>query len=188
MPKTQELNGLAERMNRTIMERVRSMLSHVKLPKSYWAEAMYTVFYLINRSPSVPLKGDVPQRVWIGKDVSYQHLRVFGCLAYMHVPKDQGSKLDSKSKACIFMGYSEDEFSYKLWDLVDKKLLPEVNGIHLEKCVGCLVGKQNRVAFHSRPPRRREATLELVHTDLCYVDAPSHRGGPYFVTFIDDYS
>ena len=92
MPKTPELNKLAERMNRTIMERVRSMLSHAKLPKSYWVEALYTAVYLINRSPSVPLKGDVPQRVWTGKDVSYQHLRVFGCLAYMHVPKDQRSK------------------------------------------------------------------------------------------------
>ena len=90
------------------------MLSHAKLPKSYWAEAMYTVVYLINRSPSVPLKGDVPQRVWTGKDVSYQHLRVFRCLAYMHVPKDHRSKLDNKSKACIFMGYSEDEFGYML--------------------------------------------------------------------------
>ena len=61
--------------------------------------------------------------------------------------------------------------------LADQKLLPEVKGVHLEKCVDCLAGKQNRTAFHSRPPRRREAALELVHTDVCYVDAPSHRGG-----------
>ena len=52
VPKTSELNGLAERMNRTIMDRVRSMLSHAKLPKSYWAEAMLTVVYLITRSRS----------------------------------------------------------------------------------------------------------------------------------------
>ena len=48
--------------------------------------------------------------------------------------------------------------------------------------------KANRVAFHSRPPKRREVALELVHTDVCYVDAQSHRGGPYFVTFIDSYN
>ena len=83
--KTHELNGLAKRRNRTIMESVRSMLSHAKLPKSYWVKAMYMAVYLINRSPSVPLKGDVPQRVWTGKDISYQHLKVFGCLTYMHV-------------------------------------------------------------------------------------------------------
>ena len=65
-PKTLELNGLAKRMNQTIMEMVRRMLAHAKLPKSYWAEAMLTDVYLINKSPSVPLKGDVPQRVWTG--------------------------------------------------------------------------------------------------------------------------
>ena len=72
--------------------------------------------------------------------------------------------------------------------LVEKDLLLEVKGIHLEKCVDCLAGKQNRAAFHSRPLMRRECALELVHTDVCYVDAPSHRGGQYFVTFVDDYS
>ena len=70
-PKTLELNGLAKRMNRTIMERVRSMLSHAKLSKSYWVEAMLMVVYLINRSPSVPLRGDIPQRVRTGRSVSY---------------------------------------------------------------------------------------------------------------------
>ena len=72
--------------------------------------------------------------------------------------------------------------------LADQKLLPEVKGVHLEKYVDCLVGKQNRVAFHSRTPRRRAVALELVHTDVCYMNAPSHRGGQYFVTFIEDYN
>ena len=36
VPKTPELNGLAKRMNRTIMERVRSMLAHANLPKTFW--------------------------------------------------------------------------------------------------------------------------------------------------------
>ena len=62
MPKTPELNGLAERKNRTIMERVRSMLAHAKLPNTFWAEALSTTMYVINRSPSVPLDGDVPRR------------------------------------------------------------------------------------------------------------------------------
>ena len=54
VPKTPKLNGLAERMNRSLM----GMLAHANLPKSYWAEAMLTVVYLINRSPLVPLKGN----------------------------------------------------------------------------------------------------------------------------------
>ena len=72
--------------------------------------------------------------------------------------------------------------------LAEQKLLPEFKGMHLEKCVDCLAGKQNRAAFHTRTLRRIEAALELVHMDVSYVDAPLHQGGQYFVTFIDDYS
>ena len=77
--KTPQQNGVAERMNRTMVERMRCMLSHAKLPRSFWAEAMRTAVDLINLSPSAPLLGDVPQRVWIGKNATYDHLKVFGC-------------------------------------------------------------------------------------------------------------
>jgi len=60
VPKTPQLNRVAEIMNRTIEKRVRCMLSHAKLPKSFWPEAMFTAVYLINLSPLVPLDGDVP--------------------------------------------------------------------------------------------------------------------------------
>ena len=92
-----------------------------------------TIVYLINRSPLVPLKGYVPERVWLGRNVSYQHLRVFRCLVYMHVANDQRSKLDSKSKPCIFLGNSEDEFGYRLWDLLDKKVVPSRDIVFMEE-------------------------------------------------------
>ena len=82
-----------------------------------------TACYLINRSPSVPLDFDIPERVWTGKDVSYSHLKVFRCKAFVHVPKEQRSKLDSKSTHCIFVGYEDAEFGYKLWDPKEKKMI-----------------------------------------------------------------
>ncbi|KAH0685102.1 hypothetical protein KY289_022854 [Solanum tuberosum] len=88
-PKTPQLNGLAERMNRTSMERVRCLLSEAKLPSSFWGEALLTAAHVINLSPAVALQNDVPNSVWYGKDVSYDHLRVFGCKAFIHVPKDE---------------------------------------------------------------------------------------------------
>ncbi|KAI5313383.1 hypothetical protein L3X38_042557 [Prunus dulcis] len=60
VPKTLQHNGIAEGMNRTIVERIRTMLSHAKLPKSFWGEALMTAIDLINFSPSAPLNGDVP--------------------------------------------------------------------------------------------------------------------------------
>ena len=56
-------NGVVERMNQTIVEKVRCILKLAKLPKSFWGEAVNTAVYLINRSPLVPLDFDIPQRV-----------------------------------------------------------------------------------------------------------------------------
>ena len=61
--KTPQQNGVAKRMNRTICDRIRCMLSHAKLPKSFWGEAMRKTVDLINLSPSYPLEGDIPKRV-----------------------------------------------------------------------------------------------------------------------------
>ncbi|KAL6343711.1 hypothetical protein AAG906_025076 [Vitis piasezkii] len=89
------------------------MFSHAKLPKSFWGEAMWTTVDLINLSPSYPLEGDIPKRVWTGKFVFFEHLRVFGCKTFFHVPRDERFKLDSKTKQCIFLGYSNEEFGYR---------------------------------------------------------------------------
>jgi hypothetical protein len=56
--------------------------------------------------------------VWMGKNPSLQHLHVFGCEAYAHVPKEKWSKLDNKAVKCIFIGYGVGVKGYKLWDPV----------------------------------------------------------------------
>ncbi|RDX98416.1 hypothetical protein CR513_18670, partial [Mucuna pruriens] len=68
-PKTPQLNGLAERMNRTLIERVRCMLSEAKLPKHFWGETLYTTVHAINLSPTVALDIEMPDKIWFGKDV-----------------------------------------------------------------------------------------------------------------------
>ncbi|KAL4582349.1 hypothetical protein LXL04_006896 [Taraxacum kok-saghyz] len=123
VPRTPQHNGVAERMNRTIVEKVRCMLSMAKLSKPLWGEAVLTACYLINRSPSVPLNFEVPEKIWTGKYISYSHLRVFGCKAFAHVSSELRKKLDLKSTPCIFIGYGDEEFGYKLWDPELKKVI-----------------------------------------------------------------
>ena len=120
-------------MNRTIVDRVRSMLAHAKWSKKFWVEALMTSTYVINRSPSTPFDGYVLQRMWTGKDVSYRHLKVFDCLAYVHVAKDKRGKLDSKSLPCIFLEYGDDEFGYRLWNLVEKKVIWSCDIVFIEE-------------------------------------------------------
>ena len=62
--------------------------------------------------------------------------------------------------------------------LVADDLILEEKNVHLDKYAGCLVGKKNRTSFRSRPPMRRKALLELVHTNVCSIDTKSHSGGP----------
>ena len=69
--------------------------------------------YLINRSPRASLGGKVAEEVWAGNDVDFSKLRIFGCPAYVHVPSDERSKLDPKSKKCIFLGYTKGVKWYK---------------------------------------------------------------------------
>ena len=78
-------------------EKARSMLSGVGLGQEFWVEAVGTTCYLVNRSPSSALDEKIRHEVWIEKNPSLQHLRVFGCDAYVHVPKENRSKLDKKS-------------------------------------------------------------------------------------------
>jgi hypothetical protein len=58
-------------MNKTIMERARSMRLHVGLPLQFWADVVDTAIYLINRGSSRYLDGRIPEEEWTGKKVNY---------------------------------------------------------------------------------------------------------------------
>ncbi len=86
--KNPEQNGVAERMNRNLIENTRSMLSNANLPHSFWAEALSTATYLRNRSPTRAVSGMTPYEAWTGEKPQMQGLRIFGCQAVAHIPKD----------------------------------------------------------------------------------------------------
>ena len=123
VPKTPEQNGVAERLNRTVVEMSRSMLIDAKLRKKFWAEAVSTAVYLKNRSPSKPLQNMTPYEAWHGRKPVVSHLRVFGCDAYAHIPRDERSKFDSKTRKCILLGYGEQTKGYRLYDPIQQKVL-----------------------------------------------------------------
>ena len=116
VPKTPEQNGVAERLNRTLVEKVRSMLIDSKLPHKFWAEALSTATYLRNRSPTKVIAGMTPHEAWAKEKPQVGHLRVFGCDAYAHIPKDERQKLDPKMRKCIFLGYGQQTKGYRLYD------------------------------------------------------------------------
>ena len=80
MKYTPEQNGVSERMNRTLMEKARSMTYDSSLPKTLWGEAILTATYIINRCPTKALKDvqKTPIEVWSGKKPSVKNMIIFG--------------------------------------------------------------------------------------------------------------
>ncbi|KAH9658981.1 hypothetical protein KPL70_023688 [Citrus sinensis] len=114
---TPQQNGIAERMNRTIIERVRCMLLNANLSKGFWAEAVTTAAYLINRSTSSALGFKTPQELWSGKPPDLSNLRIFGCPAYAHIKQ---GKLEPRAIKGYFLGYPEGIKGFKIWTLSGK--------------------------------------------------------------------
>ena len=96
IPRIPQQNGVAEGMNRILNERARSMRLHAGLPKTFWADAVSTAAYLINRGLSVPMEFRLPEEIWSSKEVKFSHLKVFGCIYYVHIDSHACSKLDAK--------------------------------------------------------------------------------------------
>lgn len=108
---TPQQNGVAERLNRTLLEKIRSMLFEAKLPKVFWGEALVTTAYLKNRTPSSSIRSKTPFELWFGKPPRLRHLKVFGCQAYIH---QKLGKLDPRSLVGLFMGYPYGTKGYRM--------------------------------------------------------------------------
>ena len=114
---TPQQNGVAERMNRMLLEATRAMLHAAGLPLTDWKYALRTAVYLRNRSPTSALDGITPYHAWQGDKPDLSHLRTFGCRAYMHVNKKSTvCKLQKHALPVIFMGYHP---AAKAWIVVD---------------------------------------------------------------------
>lgn len=113
-PYSPDQNGVSERANRTIVERVKSIIADGRLPKELWMEIASTVVYLKNRSPTVALS-TTPYEAWYGKKPNLSHLRIIGSTVFVHVPKEKRIKLDSNSNKCTLVGYGGTN-QYRVWD------------------------------------------------------------------------
>ncbi|RVW94392.1 Retrovirus-related Pol polyprotein from transposon TNT 1-94 [Vitis vinifera] len=155
-------------MNRTLNERARSMRLHVGLPKKFWADAVSTAAYLINRGPSVPMEFRLPEEVWSGKEVKFSHLKVFACVSYVHIDSDARSKLDAKSKICFSLAMVMRNLA--IGDEEDKE------NVNSQVDLSTPVAEVRRSSRNIKPPQRYSPILNyLLLTDggelECYNEA-----------------
>ena len=118
-PRTPEQNGLAERSNRTVLDMARSMRVDAGLDKEMWAMACDTAVYLINRLPSAVIGGATPYQRLFNKSARLEHVRIFGCRAYVQFYNNERKKLDEKAWRGILVGYHP--FNYRCYRVYDPK-------------------------------------------------------------------
>jgi transposase InsO family protein len=106
---TPEQNGRAERLNYTLMDKVRALLLEFNMPRVLWSEAMRTAAYLRNRTTSLHIK--TPYEPFFRKEPDVSHLRTFGCKAFVYVDKHARDKLGAKAQAHAMVGYASNSKS-----------------------------------------------------------------------------
>jgi Reverse transcriptase (RNA-dependent DNA polymerase)/gag-polypeptide of LTR copia-type/Integrase core domain len=121
---TPEHNGVSERMNQTIVGLARSMLVGAGLSHNFWAEAAATACYVRNRCTTSALdNGKTPYEAYFNKVPNINDLKVFGSIAYAHIPKEKRKKLDNRAIKCVFLGYPEESKAYRLMELGSRKII-----------------------------------------------------------------
>jgi transposase InsO family protein len=123
-PRTPEQNGVAERMNGTLVTRSITNLVASHLPRSWWPRAMEAAAYTINRSPAAGQKGKTPYERLYDRRIDIHHLHTFGCPAYPLVEKElRSGKFTNHARRCVFIGYVENSKAYWLLDLETQQVI-----------------------------------------------------------------
>ncbi|RVW89893.1 Retrovirus-related Pol polyprotein from transposon TNT 1-94 [Vitis vinifera] len=115
-PSTPQQNGVAERKNRHLLDVVRTLLLESSVPSMFWVEALKTATHLINRLPSQVLHMESPYFRLFAKQPSYDHLRIFGCVCFVHLPPHERHKLSAQSVRCAFLGYNMCQKGFVCYD------------------------------------------------------------------------
>ncbi len=118
-----ELNGVAERMNRTLAEASMCLLIEGHLPFDFLCDAIDVAVHCRNRLYTKAVLNMTPYEAFFGKKPTYGHLKVFGCEAWAHIPAELRTKFDIKSTRCLMLGYNAVRRCYKLMEISSGKIL-----------------------------------------------------------------
>ncbi|KAK8669538.1 hypothetical protein V6N13_106966 [Hibiscus sabdariffa] len=129
-PGTPQWNGVSERRNRTLLDMVRSLMSHTDLLTSFWVYALETAAFTLNRVPSKSVQ-KTPHEMWTGRRPNMSFMRVWGCQAY--VKHQMSIKLEPKSQKCTFVGYLKETKGYYFYNSKENKMFVARTGVFLEK-------------------------------------------------------
>ena len=107
-------NGVAERINQTLVDMVRSILSNSNLPKFSWTDALKTAVYILN-CVSTKVVPKTPFELWKGWKPSLRYMRVWGCPSGVRIYNPHEKKLDPRTFSGFFIGYAKTSKGYRFY-------------------------------------------------------------------------
>ena len=126
------------------------MMSQSKMQKCFWGEAILNATYVMNRSPSRALEVDkTPAELWFSKRPDLSNVRIFGSIAYAHVPDATRGKLDDKSKRMLMQGYAKN--GYRLWNPESSTVAIRRNVVFDETQLKHIDRNEQNVAVREQP-------------------------------------
>ena len=108
-----------ERINLTLLNKIRAMLFLAKLDKRFWAKALLAAVYLYNRTPHTSVNYKSSYELKFGHKPNLKHIKIWGSIAYSLVNKSK--KLDSRAKPTILIEYGSASNLYKLLNVTSGK-------------------------------------------------------------------
>ena len=115
--RTLQQNCVVERKNRILEELARTMLNEGNLPKYFWADAINTACYVMNRVLIRPILDKTPYELLRGRKPNDSHVHVFRCKCYiLNNSRDNLGKFDAKAEEGIFLGYSQSSKAYRVYN------------------------------------------------------------------------
>nr|GEZ74804.1 hypothetical protein [Tanacetum cinerariifolium] len=130
--RTPKQNGIVERQNLTLVEVSRTMLSALKLPLFFWAEAIATACYTQNRSIIIPTHDKTAYRIINDRKPLIKHLHIFGCICYITRDGENLDKMKEKGYLCILVGYSTQSKGYRIYNKITRMIVESIH-IHFDE-------------------------------------------------------
>ncbi|GJU69774.1 zinc finger, CCHC-type containing protein [Tanacetum coccineum] len=97
------------------------MMKAMKLPLTFWAEAVRHAIYILNRVPTRALEDKTPYEALYNRKPNLENLRIFGCTAYAKITTPHLKKLDDRSIPLVYLGVEEGSKACRLYDPIAKK-------------------------------------------------------------------
>ncbi|CAN1248499.1 Retrovirus-related Pol polyprotein from transposon TNT 1-94 [Linum perenne] len=132
-PRTPRQNGVVERKNRALLDLGRTMLLDHNTPSRFWAEAIATACYVLNRTLIRKGLDKTPYELFKQKTPNLSYFHPFGCNCFVLNTKDNLGKFDARSNEAIFLGYSLHSKAYRVFNLSTKKVEESIHVVFNDK-------------------------------------------------------